>query len=224
MQKMCPRQMEATSLNRSGCQKRRLCLVVCRKYWEKERCTRRMFTSKWEKLQGQRVPSGGAPDVSDDGVENWGMNASLENPQALLSFSLGTWKVSRECRTWNKPFPFPHPNLFADLTLSQLTRYKPRLAFLSFPQSQCHTPYRTWSGVPSACCFGGLCLALLWHCPLVWGLSILWMFAWPLDDRPLEDRNFVLFIISLQVLIMWLTQYGNSLPLWWVNCFFTGSQ
>lgn len=68
-----------------------------------------MFTSKWEKLQGQRVPPGGAPNVCDEGVENWGMNASLESPKALLSFSLGTWKSLENVGPETNPFLFFSP-------------------------------------------------------------------------------------------------------------------
>ena len=41
------------------------------------------------------------------------MNDSLESTKDLLSFFLGTWKVSRERRAGGKPFA----SLFADLTL-----------------------------------------------------------------------------------------------------------
>lgn len=74
-----------------------------RKYKERGRVTRRMFTSKWEKLQGQRVPPGGARAVLAEGAEKGGMNGTLERPKDFPCFSLGDWKVSREWRARDKP-------------------------------------------------------------------------------------------------------------------------
>lgn len=74
-----------------------------RKYKERGRGARRMFTSKWEKLQGQRVFPGGARAVLAEGAEKRGMNGALGRPKDLPCFSLGAWKVSREWRTRDKP-------------------------------------------------------------------------------------------------------------------------
>lgn len=54
------------------------------------------------------------------------MKDPLESPKHLPSFSLGTWKSSRECRLRGKSVLF----FLADLTLSRLIRSKPRLVSL----------------------------------------------------------------------------------------------
>ena len=78
-----------------------------------------------EAPETERAPGGGL-NVLVEGVEKWGVKDSLESRKDLPSFSLGTWKSSRECRARGKSvLSFP-----ADLTLSRLIRSKPRLMSL----------------------------------------------------------------------------------------------
>lgn len=207
MQKMCPRQMEATSLNGSGCQKRRLSAWWCEEHMGKKKG-----------VPGECLPPSGRSS-RDRGcpqeeprmcvMKGWRSGGWMLPWRVQKLCWVSPWELGRSLENVGpetNPFLFFSP-LFADLTLSQLIRHRPRLAFLqlsllSFPQSHCPIPHEAGSGETSVCLRGGLCLPLLWHRPLVWGLSGLWMFALLLDVRPFEDRKLVLFITSLQVSIM----------------------